>query len=264
MDLHSVLLSPKSLASALYYKQKLQVHNFSIYELNQGHVELYVWHEADGGVTSNEFTSCLIDYISNRSTYHTIVLISDGCCYLNRNKVLASNLSTTAKHLNITIQQLYLEKGHTMMEVDSVHATLEKYFRPPINSPADYVARMRLARPTQPYNVRVVDFSFFKRHEDRCSLTSLRPGKKSGDPTVMDIRQLKYTKDGLIFYTLDYSEDWIILPQRRKSSHNDSDVVAPLYSRPRPISKSKYDHLQELKAVIEKDHHAFYDSLTYV
>lgn len=33
MDLQSVLLSPKTLASAMYYETKLQVHNFSIYVL---------------------------------------------------------------------------------------------------------------------------------------------------------------------------------------------------------------------------------------
>lgn len=45
MDLQSVLLAPKTLASAIYYKQKLQVHNFTIYSLKDKEVTLYVWHE---------------------------------------------------------------------------------------------------------------------------------------------------------------------------------------------------------------------------
>lgn len=63
MDLQSVLLAPKTLASAMYYKQKLQVHNFTIYGLNNGNVTLYVWHEGQGGVSANEFTSCIIDFL---------------------------------------------------------------------------------------------------------------------------------------------------------------------------------------------------------
>jgi hypothetical protein len=62
MDVQSVLLAPKLLAGALYYKQKLQCHNFTIYNSRTGDVTISFWHEADGGVTSNEFTSCVIDY----------------------------------------------------------------------------------------------------------------------------------------------------------------------------------------------------------
>lgn len=63
MDLQSVLLCPKTDASAMYYKQKLQLHNFTIYRLNDKDVTLYVWHEGNGSVSANEFTSCIIQYI---------------------------------------------------------------------------------------------------------------------------------------------------------------------------------------------------------
>ena len=62
MDVQSVLLAPKLQASAVYYKKKLQLHNFTIYELNNSDVTLYVWNETDGCVTYNEFTSCIVDY----------------------------------------------------------------------------------------------------------------------------------------------------------------------------------------------------------
>ncbi|KAF2904058.1 hypothetical protein ILUMI_02116 [Ignelater luminosus] len=104
-------------------------------------VSLYVWHEALGAVSSNEFTSCLINYIRNSAdSYKKVVLISEGCNYQNRTKVLSSALSNIAVEKSIVIIQLYLEKGHTMMEADSVHSTFEQYFKPPINSPMDYVA----------------------------------------------------------------------------------------------------------------------------
>jgi len=65
MDLESVLLCPKTDASAMFYKQKLQLHNFTIYKLNDHDVTLYVWNETDGNVTANEFTTCIINYIDN-------------------------------------------------------------------------------------------------------------------------------------------------------------------------------------------------------
>jgi hypothetical protein len=83
-----------------------------------------------------------------------VVLISDGCNYQNRNKTLACTLSTFATTKNITtvilllyynsyitIEQ-FLTKGHTMMEADNVHSTLEHYFKSPIYPPGDYISRM--------------------------------------------------------------------------------------------------------------------------
>lgn len=81
---------------------------------------------------------------------------------------------------------MILEKGHTMMEVDSV---LEHYFKPPIFAPTDYYTRMRLARPDHPYHLNIVNHTFFKNYDKACTFSSIRPGKKAGDPTVTDIRQ---------------------------------------------------------------------------
>lgn len=138
MDLQSVLLCPKTEASAMYYKQKRQLHNFTIYRLNDKDVTLYVWHERNGGVSANKFTSCIIQYIDTLPNEVTeVVLISDGCNYQNRNKTLTSALSTLATTKSINIEQLFLTKGHTMMEADNVHSTLEHYFKSPIYSPGD-------------------------------------------------------------------------------------------------------------------------------
>ena len=127
MDLQSVLLAPRLRASAVYYKQKLQLHNFTIYRLNDGQVDLYVWHEGNGGVGANEFVTCITNYITNLpATTERVILISDGCGYQNRNRVLSSALSNLAAKRNVIIEQLILEKGHTMMEADSVHSTLEQ------------------------------------------------------------------------------------------------------------------------------------------
>lgn len=259
MDLQSTLLSPKTLASAMYYKMKLQIHNFSIYELNTKNVELYVWDESQGGVSASEFTSCIMDYISKKCHFSKIVLISDGCVYQNRNRVLSSALSAAAKLYQIEISQVILEKGHTMMEVDSVHSTLEQNFRPPIYSPAEYHTRMRMARPDQPFRLNVIDHTFFKNFEKICTVSSIRPGRRTGDPVVTDIRRLRYDITGKILYTLDYSETWTEIPCRFVASSLRNIPI--LHSGRIPIDKTKFKQLQELKNVIPNDHHAFYDNL---
>lgn len=133
MDLESALLCPLTNASSMYYKQKLQVHNFIIYYWPDHDATLYVWHESNGNVTANKFISCIVDYISNLSTeVKKITLLLDGCNYQNRNKTLVSALCQVVKEKYIIIEQLYLCKGHKTMEADSVHFTLEKIYKPPI------------------------------------------------------------------------------------------------------------------------------------
>ncbi|CAG4936433.1 unnamed protein product [Parnassius apollo] len=132
VDVQSVLLAPKLLARSLYYKLKLQCHNFTVYDCKTRKVTIYFWHEADGGVSANEFTSCLIDYIANLAPEtEQVTVISDGCSHQNRNRILSSALSDLSQRMNISVEQLYLEKGHTMMEVNSVHSTIEQYIKPP-------------------------------------------------------------------------------------------------------------------------------------
>jgi len=163
MDLESVLLCPKTEASAMFYKQKLQLHNFRIYKLNDHDVTLYVWNESDGNVTTNEFTTCIINYIDNLpSEVSEVVLISDGCNYQNRNKTLASALSSLALTKCITIEQLILTKRHTMMEADNVHSTLEHYFKAPLYSPGDYISRMRIARKNHHITKKLLIIRFLR------------------------------------------------------------------------------------------------------
>lgn len=98
----------------MYYKTKLQLHNFTVYQLNNQNVTLYIWNEVDGGVTCNEFTTCIIDFIAfnaiEDNDLEQVTLISDGCGYKNRNRVLSSALSDLAIQKNITISQLFLPK----------------------------------------------------------------------------------------------------------------------------------------------------------
>lgn len=265
MDVQSVLLCPKLLVSKQYYSQKLQIHNFSFYVKNTKDVHLYIWHEGEGKVSANEFTSCIMNFVEINSNYQKIILISDGCTYQNKNRVLTSALSDISSKLHVEIEQIILEKGHTMMEVDSVHSTLERLFTPPIYTPTHYVSKMEAARNNkknaQPYIIHHLDYNFFKNYEALPSnYSSIRPGKKSGDPTVADVRGLLY-KDGEVFYKICHSHGYQPLPQRR-NIQNQAELKS-LYSQLPKIEKSKFDSLQDLKPYMHRDYHSFYDSLNH-
>jgi hypothetical protein len=267
MDVQSVLLAPRLMASSIYYKRKLQIHNMTFYRLNDSEVDLYVWNESDGGVSCNEFVSCITHYISMLPTEVTrVILISDGCAYQNRNRVLSSGLWDLSKLQNIVIEQLYLERGHTMMEADSVHAQLDRMFkRAIIYAPSDYIYLMRQARPQQPYRVKILDYNFFFNFEVPSNVSSIRPNDRTCEATVNQIRGLRYA-DGEIGYKLRHPHEWTIMHKRivlTRGVNRLNPPLMPLYASTLKISKDKYKHLQELKVLLPLEYHAFYDSLQH-
>lgn len=272
MDLQSLLLCPMSNVSSIYYKRKLGVHNLTFYNLQNKEVKCYVWNESEGGLNANEFTSIIVHFVDEQlaklDNDRKIVLYSDGCYYQNRNATLSNALLNVAKLRNITIEQKYLEKGHTHMEADSVHSQIERQVRNRIfNVPADYCLAMKNARRNPfPYVVQYLEHSFFLNYEGTLkAIKSIRPGKKVGDPCVTDLRAIKYTNNALQ-YKLRFHDEWKDLPTRVKvdsipvKTPND---IPSLYSERLKISKAKFDDLQDLKNSIPVDYHSFYDQLPW-
>lgn len=145
------------------------------------------------------------------------------------------------------------------MEVDRVHSTIEaKMTNKMIFSPSGDLKYMKEARQKPfPYKVEYLSHSFFNDYLDVCTVKSIRPGKKSGEPQVADIRCLLYTAYGKI-----HDDDWQELDVRGNSSNTKNNPKSLLSSK-RKISYSKYKHLQELKYIIPQDFHAFYDALPH-
>nr|CAI5820048.1 unnamed protein product [Callosobruchus analis] len=154
----------------MYYKMKLVVHNFILFNLKTQDGYCFLWHEAEGGLTANEFSSILCSFLENAvipnlpNDNKTIILYSDGCTGQNRNCILANTFVNLCMLHEVTIIQKYLEKGHTQMEVDSMHSCMEKKIRNrKINIPADYVHACKIARThPKPYDVKFLIHELFK------------------------------------------------------------------------------------------------------
>lgn len=263
MDVQAVLLCPRMQASATYYKTKLKVHNYTHYNIKTKEVFCYLWHEGNGGLDSNVFASILIKHLRSeleKSNASKIILWSDGCCYQNRSVKLANALLELAIEKNVTIEQKYLEVGHTQMEVDSIHSSIERKLPPhrEIYIPADYINIIKSARK-DPYTVIFLNYTDFFKY-DGGKYSSIRPGNKKGDPVVTDICALQYLPEGKIKYKLNFEHAYEYLPKRPL---NSSMNTSALYSSPLPIEMTKFIHLQEMKPLIPSDYHSFYDSLKH-
>ena len=85
----------------------------------------YFWHEADGGLTANEFASSVHHHLIVRLQYDKYIPYYDSCTYQNRNAILSEALEKFAvDHQKIVERKFF--KGNTYMECDSVHSAIEK------------------------------------------------------------------------------------------------------------------------------------------
>ena len=80
-----------------------------------------------------------------------------------------------------------------------------------IYAPSDYLVFMRAA-----CLVHSVEHSFFKDYESLPgNFSSIRQGKKAGDPTVTDVRELMgllYQPSAIVYYKLCDTHEWIECP----------------------------------------------------
>lgn len=271
MDLQAVLLAPKSNVSIMYYKTKLKVHNFSLYNLKTKEGTCYLWNETEGALTAQEFSSIIFDFLNNLIPTLTenkkVILYSDGCTYQNRNCILANTLLNIAVINKVVIEQKFLEKGHTQMEADSMHSCIERRLKNTIiNVPADYVAVCLKARQKpRPYNVKYLKHSFFKNANSIQFYNSIRPGRTTGDSKVTDIRALQYNPNGKIYFKLRFIDQWTELPTRKNTTVSTVALndLPQLYKDRLKIKKRKFDDLQALKQSLDSDYHAYYANIPY-
>ncbi|KAL7379593.1 hypothetical protein ABVT39_002008 [Epinephelus coioides] len=240
MDLQGLLLCPKLQASALYYKTKLGIHNFTIFDMVSHDATNYLCIEGEAGLSANEFASCIVDYLEAHPELKPAL------------KQCPPQVTTATEKQKPVIQK-FLQRGHTQMECDSVHSIIAgTYMSLCLSLLSEYAAVIRGASfIPRPYQVRYVDHTFFMDFSQVNLCKSIQSGKNTGDPIVHDLRAIRYYMDG----------DWEPYPSpylRRKSSIT---TVTPLYTSRQKIKQLKFKHLREQKKVLPQDFHASYDGL---
>ncbi|KAJ1530184.1 hypothetical protein ONE63_005113 [Megalurothrips usitatus] len=153
VDLEKVFLCPKGENSEFFYKRKVSCYNFSIFVSGEQKGFAYVWDQTEAKRGSAEITSCLWDFISKKveSGIKVFRIYSDNCSAQNKNQFLFSMYVMASIRYSIKIIHRYLEPGHTHMEVDSMHATIENSHKfQDIFVPKDWYNCIKLAKKTLP------------------------------------------------------------------------------------------------------------------
>ena len=272
-DLESVLPTPCSTISQVHYKRKLAVYNLTVFSLSDKEATCYLWDETEGNKGSCEIATCLVRYIESlpKCVKH-VILYSDTCGGQNRNKFVASALLYAVRHIeNIQIiDQKFLESGHSHMECDSVHATIEKakknlqIFIPEMWHPVIQTARSS----SNPYTLDVLEHDDFYDFKQVASST-LRNTKIDTDGKQvhwLKIKWIRYmkTENDTLFFKYRMPEPFKHLKIRGNSRRKRADVtiheLPRRYDRRLPISDAKKRDLLDLcyLGIVPKKHHSYY------
>ena len=277
-DLESVLPTPCNQMSQTHYKRKLAVYNLSIYSLGSKDGKCFTWDETNGNKGSCEISTCLLLHLKSLSPQvRHAVLYSDRCTGQNRNKYVAAALLHAVQNIeNIEIiDQKFLESGHTQMECDSMHASIETAKKNvKVSIPDQWNTVIECARPKQPYVIQglqyrdVLDF----KHVAATSLRNTKTDVSGQRVNWLKVKWLRYIKreEDTIFFKYRMNEPHFHQLKTRGASrrgrhtiHTQVSDIPCRYSARLPISAAKKADLLDLCRlnVIPEKHHPFYYSL---
>ena len=87
-DTESLVMAPLNDANIMFFRTKLNLHNFTFYNLVTRDVINFVWSETNGDLKSSSFTTIYIEYstqlFEKNPEISTIILWIDGCTDQNR------------------------------------------------------------------------------------------------------------------------------------------------------------------------------------
>jgi len=128
-DLQKVLCCPSGKVGTIFYKRKLATYNLTVFDMRSKKGSCFMWDETVAKRGSCEIASCLWLWLQTLpETVEKVTLYSDSCSGQNKNLNILT-MMLAAVHVFKPIKQndhKYLETGHTQMEVDSMHATIER------------------------------------------------------------------------------------------------------------------------------------------
>lgn len=106
-DMQKILTTPRADIGPLYYMSKLNVWNFSFFDLENHEGACYLWDETIGKRGSNEIASFLMIYLTTKITalpdIRYFQMYSDNCSGQNKNKNVFSMLIKIALKYNVKI-----------------------------------------------------------------------------------------------------------------------------------------------------------------
>ena len=281
-DLQQVLETPYSDVGDLFYKRCLSTYNFVVNEKTDKQAHCYLWSELDGNRGANDMSTCIILYVKERAAQgiQRFLFACDNCPGQTRNRQLAAAATYCVNHIEgvLSIEVLFLVRGHTENCADEVHSAIEGEKNIVVYTPSDWAV---LVRNTKMKDAEIImhhlDYSDFFHVTDYMNQIPNFYKDEAGD-TIVNWNYTKHWKVSAdspytfmfkVEYDADFSEiDMLQLGgckrKKRKSAKDIPSEMKAAYKKPHPISVEKYNDLMWMcqNGIIPKRQHYFFEEIT--
>lgn len=134
IDLQQTLPCPRLRANKAYYKRKLWVFNFCIYDLCRKEPNMFIWDEVTGGRGADEVASCLLKWLTicqdRGDAFRKLRVYCDNCGGQNKNIfVLLMALQLVHGARLVRVEIVFMKSGHTYLPCDRAFGSIEKKIR---------------------------------------------------------------------------------------------------------------------------------------
>lgn len=268
-DLQAVFQVPKGDVSLFYYKSKLNVLNFTIYDLKSNNCECYVWDDSSGHRGVNELGSCVLDYIHKvcETGKKDIIFYSDNCGGQQKNRFMLALYLYAVNILDLdSITHKFLIKGHSQNEGDSAHSLIERQIKRllksgPIYVPETFLTAIRMAKKKgEPFRVKECDHEFFMNI--KVLANEIGPMMNMKELKISEVKVLKVTKESpnSVFYKHSYNENFKEATVLKKRISKGTFTIPPCFGHKPGITFKKKD-LDLCKRSLIPNPYKFYENL---
>lgn len=179
--MQQVQFTPGLQNNSSFYLRKLSNYNFCVSNSNGDPATMFLWSEIEGSRGSNEISSCIYKYITERYSKNgraqRLIIWFDRCVGQNNNTIVLSTLMKLVRQSYFKeVVQKFFVTGHSFNDCDRKFGLIEKKKRNQILLvPSDIEALISDACPTNPFTpirVKQEEILDFKTHSKYIRHTS--------------------------------------------------------------------------------------------
>lgn len=280
-DMEKVLTIPKSEVSSFYYKTKVSLINFTIFDMGPKLGQCYMWNETVAKKSSNEVATCTYFFIGKKCESNPEVkklsFWSDNPTSQNKNRQVFSMYRLASVKYNVEITHKFLEVGHTHMEVDSMHAAIERsVYKKEIYDQEEWYDYVRNAKKNVPDNNPAEKYEIIKVGEDLevldfkklVSVQNWTKDTSNNNVKWTKVREIHFSpqEPDIVKIKYEYNGDYVILNTTKKRGR---PINLKTYQPPTaylslfPLPENKIKDLKDLMncGAIPPKYHPFYEDL---
>ena len=135
IDLQQTLPVPKLPVNVAYYKRKVWLYNFCVYDITKNQPYMFLWDEAQAMRGPNEIGSCInkwLDMVAeqNDGNFNVLRIYADNAAGQNKNiYIILTLLQRIQQKRLLHIEVVFLVSGHTYLPCDRAFGVIEKHLR---------------------------------------------------------------------------------------------------------------------------------------